>query len=365
MGASASAMQGAEWEALKADGAATIVKGVVDSAVWRASRRHRLVQRLQRMGARASIEISPRDTEGKEGGGDGELVKLLASDDATTKLVAGVECFVNYVHKSEGHLEVVLAACRSMQAHGLVPVPHLPACRFGKSDEAFAAALDKLKGASITHAMVLGGNDQQDRADAGEVSPTFASAAALLTDKRQELLGAGVRTVSVGGYPEGHPGLGFDAAKTAALLEGKVRCLLEDGFDVIVATQFCFDAGQLLRWVAHTRHVPAESPRRWPAPPRTARARAGLPGASGSTSASPDRPRRSGWLGSARSARCPLCSWPRRLTSSTPTTTSTSTRKSSKRPPPSWAWPKTRSASSSPSSTRTRTARSSGSSWPR
>jgi hypothetical protein len=61
--------------------------------------------------------------------------------------------------------------------------------------------------------------------------------------------------VSVGAYPEGHPGLGFDPDASEALLVGKARALLAAGFEVHVATQFCFDAQALVRWLRRTRQA--------------------------------------------------------------------------------------------------------------
>ena len=72
---------------------------------------------------------------------------------------------------------------------------------------------------------------------------SYPSAGALLDEELGALQEAGIEWIGVGGYPEGHPGLGFDCTKTMELLEHKVATLRRKGLRVMVATQFGVEGG--------------------------------------------------------------------------------------------------------------------------
>lgn len=59
------------------------------------------------------------------------------------------------------------------------------------------------------------------------------------------------------GHPEGHPGLGKSPKKTMSLLSAKVQAAVSAGHSVAIASQFCFDAKILVRWLARTRKAVA------------------------------------------------------------------------------------------------------------
>jgi methylenetetrahydrofolate reductase (NADPH) len=60
-----------------------------------------------------------------------------------------------------------------------------------------------------------------------------------------------VRHVSIAGYPEGHPDIADDVLWSA--LRRKAGALREHGLDGSIITQFGFDEGPILDWVARVR----------------------------------------------------------------------------------------------------------------
>ena len=206
-------------------------------------------QRLAALGRGASIEVSPAQVLS-----DTLKYTLVGALDGGGRPPLGrsARVFVNMVKMDEGHFEDVAAAVAALAARGVEPVPHVPACRFG-SEAAAAATLRRLVAAGGSQALILGGNDQGER---GEQGVPFPGADALLRSGAPAA--AAVRGVMLAGHPEGHPGLGNDAARTAALLEGKVETALRAGHTVSVVSQLCFDGGLLLSWLAKTRTALAQ-----------------------------------------------------------------------------------------------------------
>ena len=96
--------------------------------------------------------------------------------------------------------------------------------------------------------LLLGGNDQHARNQSGAAA--YSSAGNLLVGGALSRHGFG--HVVLAGHPEGHPGLGKDPAATTALLAGKAGAAVAAGHTVAVASQFCFDAQVLTRWLSRT-----------------------------------------------------------------------------------------------------------------
>ena len=74
---------------------------------------------------------------------------------------------------------------------------------------------------------------------------------ALEVIQSEMLVPAGVRSVSIGGYPEGHPGI--PTAQLWAALEHKFAALAEQGIAAIIITQFGFDVDSVVRWLDELR----------------------------------------------------------------------------------------------------------------
>lgn len=218
-----------------------------------------LGRRLVRLGEVFSLEIAPSDVAAGLAGagvpekGPKKLLALQAEALAAGRPVLreGMPIFVNMVKPSMEHFEDVAAASGALSAAGFSPVPHLPAARFATAAEC-RGTLQSLAAAGAKHVLALGGNDLQERL-AAKACAYDTGAEGLLAAETAALRAAGFHSVGLAGHPDGHPGLGWDTAATAAALLAKARPLLEVGLNVVVATQFCFDARKLIKWLQRTR----------------------------------------------------------------------------------------------------------------
>lgn len=223
--------------------------------------------RLVSLGNTFSFEVAPGDV----GSEDKPAAKVLSLSDLQREatlsnkappVAAGTLVFVNMVKATLAHFEEVAAASEVVARAGLAPVPHLPAARF-ETPEELRSILSLLTAAGSKQMLVLGGNDLGDRRQAGACCyPDGAGqmlAAEIVAFKESK-----VSAIALAGHPDGHPALNWDADGTVALLVEKARPLLDAGFDVMLATQFCFDARKLIIWLERTRRALGKLLVEWP-----------------------------------------------------------------------------------------------------
>lgn len=161
-------------------------------------------------------------------------------DEAAPLLPAGTRVNVTFLGNED--LEMRLAASRAVRAHGFVPVPHISARRLA-SREQLEEFLGRLQEAELSeHVFVVGGDP---------ATPEGPYASSLDVIRTGILPDYGVRSVSIAGYPEGHPDIS-DAALWEAL-EGKAASLAEQGLDAVIITQFAFDPDPVLAWIRAVR----------------------------------------------------------------------------------------------------------------
>jgi methylenetetrahydrofolate reductase (NADPH) len=115
------------------------------------------------------------------------------------------------------------------------------------------AALDdflaRLNGeAGVTHVLVIAG----DRAECGPLRRALDAIDGGALPRR------GIRTIGVAGYPEGHPRIG-EVELNRALGE-KIAAAEATGLTVEIVTQFCFNAGAILDFLARLRAFGFEHP---------------------------------------------------------------------------------------------------------
>ena len=173
-----------------------------------------------------SVEISGKDASALLG-----RQALLPSETKVNVTFLGNETF-----------EQRIAAARAVQEAGLVPVPHIAARRLTTQDELaeFLKALNET-GAS-DHVFVIAG-------DPGKPEGPYADALTLI--ETAPLDEHGVRTVSVSGYPDGHPGIPTESLWVA--LEEKAAVLAGQGRSGDIVTQFGFDVDPVIRWIERVR----------------------------------------------------------------------------------------------------------------
>jgi methylenetetrahydrofolate reductase (NADPH) len=173
-----------------------------------------------------SLEMTGRDAAG------------LA--EAAALLPAGTR--VNITYLATETPEQRQHAAGEVRRHGFTAVPHVAARRVRSAEELseFLAALGEV--GALDEVFVVGGDP------ATPAGPFADSLSVLRSGVLQE---AGVRRVSVAGYPDGHPDIAVDALAEA--LHAKVALLTEQRLVPAVITQFGFDVQPVLGWIRELR----------------------------------------------------------------------------------------------------------------
>jgi methylenetetrahydrofolate reductase (NADPH) len=135
-----------------------------------------------------------------------------------------------------------VSTARAIREAGFVPVPVIAARRL-RSAGMLREYLAALRAADASESvLVVGGDPAQPE------GPYPGAAAVIGSGLLEE---HGVRQASIAGHPGGHPAAGDDVLWAA--LAGKAAALRRQGLDGDVATQFGFDAAQVLVWLAEVR----------------------------------------------------------------------------------------------------------------
>lgn len=163
-----------------------------------------------------------------------------ALDNAAAMMKRGMPIYVAALPRSSA--SELIDKVAHARAVGLDPIPHLVARNYESVAE-FGETMSALaERAAITKALVLGG-DRDDPAG------PFDNALDLIeTGLLQE---NGVRGISLGCYPEGHPRVADDILLEALKL--KVKAAADAGLAVRLITQICFDAGAIISFVERIR----------------------------------------------------------------------------------------------------------------
>jgi methylenetetrahydrofolate reductase (NADPH) len=134
-----------------------------------------------------------------------------------------------------------LAAAVQVRAAGLEPVPHVAVRNFVDAEalDTFLARLNDEAG--VETVLVIAG----DRAECGP----FRRALDVIDNG--VLRRRGIRSIGIAGYPQGHPRIGNDELSRS--LADKIAAAEATGLAVEIVTQFCFDAGAILDFVARVR----------------------------------------------------------------------------------------------------------------
>ena len=155
-------------------------------------------------------------------------------------------------------VEARIAAARRIKGLGLVPVPHISARRL-RSQEELERFLEGLRSeAGVDRVMVVAGDPAQP------LGPYDDALAVIRSGLLQRY---GIQGVGIAGYPQGHPAIADQRIWQAK--REKMDALLAQQQDFVLATQFGFDAEQILTWITKVRTSGIE-----------ARVRIGIPGPS-------------------------------------------------------------------------------------
>ncbi len=168
----------------------------------------------------ASIEVTPHDKQ---------TLNTLAG-----RLPKGTAIYVTHTPNTT-IADVADVACAA-ESRGFRAYPHIVARRI-ESEAALLAALDRLKDAGVTRAMLVAG-------DLSTPAGVFTSTLDILDSG--VLVSAGIDTIGVAGHPEGHKRIGSTLLWKA--LQHKQDYAELTGARVHIVSQFGFNPGALVDW---------------------------------------------------------------------------------------------------------------------
>ena len=156
---------------------------------------------------------------------------------------------INVTFLENEDLAMRVAAAAAVKRLGFTPVPHISARRL-KSQEMLEEFLTGLRDVGATENVFSVGGDP-----AVPLGPYEDSLALIESGVLQQY---GVKHVSIGGYPDGHPDIATDVLWSA--LEKKAAALSRLNLPGAVITQVDFDVDRVLSWVAEVREHGVDLP---------------------------------------------------------------------------------------------------------
>ena len=168
-------------------------------------------------------------------------------ENAASVIPPGTRVNVTFLENED--LAMRVAAAAAAKRLGFTPVPHISARRLASKEmlEEFLTALRDIGAAE--NVFSVGGDP------AAPMGPYESSLAVIESGVLQQY---GVKHVSVGGYPDGHPDIPTDVLWDA--LEKKSAALARLNIPGTVITQVDFDVDRVLQWAAEVREHGVELP---------------------------------------------------------------------------------------------------------
>ena len=168
-------------------------------------------------------------------------------ENAASVIPAGTRINVTFLENED--LQMRVDAAEAVKRLGFTPVPHISARRITSQEhlEEFLAALRVIH--ATENVFAVGGDP------AVPMGPYEDSLALIESGVLQQY---GARTISIGGYPDGHPDIAADVLWSH--LEKKAAALSRLEIPGTVITQVEFDAHRVLSWVAEVRDHGVELP---------------------------------------------------------------------------------------------------------
>jgi methylenetetrahydrofolate reductase (NADPH) len=159
------------------------------------------------------------------------------------RLPPGTKVFIALIDPADAPGQI--AAAGAVAAHGLDPVPHMPA-RFIKDRDDLTDRVGRFAQAGVSHMLVIGGG-------AAEPLGKFDAAIQLLETGVFER--HGITRIGLAGHPEGNPDITRKHGEAMLLraLKDKQACVRAHGLDAHIATQFLFEADPVAAWAAMLR----------------------------------------------------------------------------------------------------------------
>jgi methylenetetrahydrofolate reductase (NADPH) len=156
---------------------------------------------------------------------------------------------VNVTFLGNENLGMRASASRAVSDLGFVPVPHIAARRID-GEATLETFLSALQGdGTATHIFAIAG-------DPSSPEGPFADALSLI--QWAPLTRFDVRTVSISGYPDGHPNIPDEALWSALI--AKASSLSAQGMEGSIVTQFGFDVDHVIDWIERVRQLGIDLP---------------------------------------------------------------------------------------------------------
>jgi methylenetetrahydrofolate reductase (NADPH) len=169
----------------------------------------------------------------------------------SSRLARGTRVFIALIDPADasGQLE----AAKAVRAHGLEPVPHLPARFIKDKDDLFRRVGRFAEQAKVAQILVIGGG-------APEPLGKFNASIELLETGVFEK--NGVNRIGLAGHPEGNHDITrkHGEAMLFQALKEKQACAEAHGLTAYIATQFLFEAGPVALWAAKLREEGIDLP---------------------------------------------------------------------------------------------------------
>jgi methylenetetrahydrofolate reductase (NADPH) len=179
-------------------------------------------------------------------------MEMTGKDVAKVENAAGVippGTRINVTFLENEDLTMRVSAAAAVKRLGFTPVPHISARRL-KSQEMLEEFLTALRAIDATENVFSVAGDPSV-----PLGPYEDSLALIESGVLQQY---GVKHVSIGGYPDGHPDIATDVLWDA--LEKKSAALAGLEIPGTVITQVDFDVDRVLQWVAEVRDHGVELP---------------------------------------------------------------------------------------------------------
>lgn len=165
-------------------------------------------------------------------------------DDFRAILPQGTRVYI--AHLDGTPIEEMVATAKRIAGEGFAVMPHFPA-RIIADQATLADWIARYQGeAGVDQALVLAG---------GIPKPVGAFHSSMQLLETGEFEKAGFKRLHVGGHPEGNKDIDPDGSMTntdAALL-WKQDYATKTGVEMAIATQFAFEAGPVIAWIARLR----------------------------------------------------------------------------------------------------------------
>ncbi|MEO7247153.1 MAG: methylenetetrahydrofolate reductase [Novosphingobium sp.] len=146
-------------------------------------------------------------------------------------------------------MEARVAAAVAVRRLGFEPMPHFSARRITSEDD-FEGYLEAVvREAGVSRCFIVAGDPPEPQ------GPYFDTSALIATGAFERV---GIKAIGIGGHPEGHPNM--SAEQSWDVLVAKIAEIERRGMAGLIVTQFSFDPGAVLTWLAELRRRGIDTP---------------------------------------------------------------------------------------------------------